>query len=304
MEFLLGFVIALAISLTGVGAGSMTTPLLILLFRVPPSIAVGTALAFGAIVKIATVPMYAVRRQINFRILALLLAGGLPGVIVGSLLLDHFKQGPYEGVLYGALGTLIAGTALFHLYRVFRPSPQSSHRDRSRFLPWVAFPIGAEVGFSSAGAGALGSLALLGLTPLTAVEVVGTDLCFGLGVSFTGSLIQLSVGNYDGALLMKLVIGGLCGAFTGSLLVGKVAQRPLRIGLLLVLIALGTQLATHANSASNPVSTHSRERVNPGGRMLRSFAFVDPHSPSRPGSRRSVIGYNPAAIQHSSEALK
>ena len=93
MEILLGFVIALMISLTGVGAGSMTTPLLILFLGVAPATAVGTALTFGAIVKIASVPVYALRRQVNFRILRTLLAGGLPGVLLGALVMDRLKQG-------------------------------------------------------------------------------------------------------------------------------------------------------------------------------------------------------------------
>ena len=249
MEFVLGFIIALAISLTGVGAGSMTTPLLILFLRVPPATAVGTALAFGAIVKIASVPLYAVRRQVNLRMLRLLLTGGIPGVIVGALLLNQVKHSVYNGVLYVALGTLIVATALFHLYRVFRPRPQPATRDRSRLLGWCALPIGAEVGFSSAGAGALGSLLLLGFTRLTAAEVVGTDLCFGLGLSLVGSFIQIGAGNYDASLLWKLVVGGLIGAFTGSLLAGRIAQRPLRVGLLLALVILGCQLAAYGSTA-------------------------------------------------------
>ena len=257
MEVLLGFVIALAISLTGVGAGSMTTPLLILLLGVSPATAVGTALTFGAIVKIVSVPLYAVRRQVNLRVLSLLLAGGLPGVVAGAILLDRVKRGPYNGVLYLALGTLIVATAGFHLFRVFRPKPQPSKDNRSRLLPWFALPIGAEVGFSSAGAGALGSLLLLGLTPLSAVEVVGTDLCFGLGLSLLGSAIQLGAGNYDGTLLFKLIIGGLCGAFGGSLLAGRIAQRPLRVGLLLMLIFLGFQLALHGYTLAPALAVHA-----------------------------------------------
>jgi uncharacterized membrane protein YfcA len=248
VEFLLGFVIALAISLTGVGAGSMTTPLLILLLGVSPATAVGTALTFSAIVKTASIPLYAVRRQVNLRILWLLLAGGLPGVIAGALLLIGLKHSMSNGILYIALGTLIVATALFHLYRVFRPKPQASTLDRSRLLPWFALPIGAEVGFSSAGAGALGSLLLLGFTPLTAAEVVGTDLCFGLGLSLAGSFIQIGAGNYDAALLWKLAVGGLIGAFTGSLLAGRIAQRPLRVGLLVALVILGCQLALHGST--------------------------------------------------------
>lgn len=245
MEFALGFVIALAISLTGVGAGSMTTPLLILMLGVAPSTAVGTALTFGAIVKIASAPMYVIRRQINARVLGLLLVGGLPGVLIGSVLLNRFKHGAYEGILYAALGSLIAATAAFHLYRTFRPKPKSSGRDRARWLPWFALPIGAEVGFSSAGAGALGSLLLLGFTDLSAAAVVGTDLCFGLAVSLVGGLIQVSSGNYDGSLLLKLVAGGLCGVVGGTLLSGRIAQRPLRICLLVMLTILGCQLALH-----------------------------------------------------------
>ncbi|MDQ2949381.1 MAG: sulfite exporter TauE/SafE family protein [Acidobacteriota bacterium] len=252
MEFLLGFIIALAIALTGVGAGSMTTPLLILLLRVSPATAVGTALTFGWIVKIATVPVYAVRRQINWRVLSLLLAGGLPGVIGGGFLLNRLKDGPYQSALYATLGCLIVATALFHLYRQFRPNLRPSTHNRSRLLPWFALPIGAEVGFSSAGAGALGSLLLLSLTPLTTAEVVGTDLSFGLGVSFIGSMIQVSAGNYAGALLLKLVIGGLCGAFAGSFLVGRIPQRPLRFALLTMLIVLGSQLAMHSHAAPLP----------------------------------------------------
>ena len=248
MEFVLGFIIALAISLTGVGAGSMTTPLLIVFLGVSPATAVGTALTFGAIVKIASVPLYAVRRQVNLRILWLLLAGGIPGVICGALLLNRVKHSAYNGVLYVTLGTLIVATALFHLYRVFRPKPQPSNHDRSRLLPWFALPIGAEVGFSSAGAGALGSLLLLGFTPLSAAEVVGTDLCFGLGLSLVGGFIQIGAGNYDPALLAKLVIGGLIGALTGSLLAGRIAQRPLRVGLLLALVILGCQLAAYGSA--------------------------------------------------------
>ena len=246
MEVALGFAIALAISLTGVGAGSMTTPLLILLLRVSPPTAVGTALAFGAIVKIISVPSYAFRKQVNLRILIYLLAGGVPGVLLGSIALARLKNGPYQSILYIVLGTLIVGTAVLHLYRVLLPGPKRSDADRSRWLPWISLPIGAEVGFSSAGAGALGSLVLLGLTPLSAAEVIGTDLCFGLGVSAVGSLIQVSAGNYDGALLLKLVIGGVAGAITGSTLAGRVPQRPLRIALLLVLIVLGCQIALHA----------------------------------------------------------
>ena len=244
MELLVGFAIAMAIALTGVGAGSMTTPILILFLRVPPAVAVGTSLVFGAVVKVVSIPGYAWRRQVNFKVLAYLLAGGIPGVLIGSFALDKMKHGPYQGVLYAMLGAIIVFTAALRLYRTFKPKKRADALpDRTKLLPWFALPIGAEVGFSSAGAGALGSLLLLGITPLTAAEVIGTDLCFGLGVSAVGSLIQVGAGNYDADLLLKLVIGGVFGAITGSMLAGRIAQRPLRVVLLVALIVLGCQLA-------------------------------------------------------------
>lgn len=243
MGVLLGFAIAVAISLTGVGAGTVTTPLLILFLHVPPAAAVGTALIFSAIVKVASVPFYAARRQVNVRVLKLLLLGGLPGVIFGSLFLDRAKTSSHQGILYTFLGVFIVVTALVRLYRVFRPANTGVPKDRSRFLPWFAIPIGAEVGFSSAGAGALGSLLLLGMTPLSAAEVIGTDLCFGLGLSIAGGAIHFGAGNYDLPLLTKLTIGGIFGAISGSVLATRINQRPLRIGLLVVLILLGCRLA-------------------------------------------------------------
>jgi uncharacterized membrane protein YfcA len=189
--------------------------------------------------------VYLARKQVNWRILAFLLASGVPGVVLGGLSLNHFKGGPYQGVLYAVLGVIIVATAGFHLYRLFRPNPRPSNNDRAKLLPWFAFPIGAEVGFSSAGAGALGSLMLLSLTPLTAAEVVGTDLCFGLGVAFVGSMMQVGTGNYDLGLLAKLVAGGIVGSLCGSFLAGRVPQRPLRFALLTMLMILGTQLAFH-----------------------------------------------------------
>ncbi len=249
MELLLGFGIALAISLTGVGAGTMTTPLLILLLGVPPAAAVGTALTFGAIVKVISVPAYIVRRQVSARVLGLMLAGGLPGVVGGSLLLGSLKSGAYSQWLYAGLGILIASTACFHLYRIAAPRKARGIKERSRLLPWIALPIGAEVGFSSAGAGALGSLVLFSATTLSSAEVVGTDLCFGLVVAAAGSAFHLSTGNYDNALLLKLVAGGILGAVTGSFLAGRIAPLPLRVAVLIALVALGTQLAFHSQSA-------------------------------------------------------
>ncbi len=87
MEIVLGFIIAVAIGVTGVGAGVITAPVLILFMHVPPAHAVGTALAFGVAVKMLVVPMQISRKQVDYRVLGYLLAGGLPGVLTGSYML-------------------------------------------------------------------------------------------------------------------------------------------------------------------------------------------------------------------------
>src|SRR5450631_1409900 len=160
--YVLGFVISIAIGLTGVGAGSLTTPLLILLVGLAPRVAVGSSLIFGFVVKIITAPVYMARRQVNWRTLAYMLAGGIPGVLIGVYLL----RGLDAKLITGVIGLTIVIVAVFNLFR-----PHVEHRrDKARWLALVTLPIGTEVGFSSAGAGALGALLLLTMTNLTAAE--------------------------------------------------------------------------------------------------------------------------------------
>lgn len=241
MEIVLGFIIAVAIGVTGVGAGVITAPVLILFLHVPPARAVGTALVFSTAVKLLVVPMQIYRKQVDYKILGYLLAAGIPGVLVGSLILAHFNAKGSQGILYAALGSTIVVMAALNLYRIWL-RPGRGTKDLSRWLPAVALPIGVEVGFSSAGAGAIGSLALLWMTPLSAARVVGTDLFFGLCLSMIGGGFQLSAGNYDLAILTQLVIGGLFGAFAGTYLAAITPQRAFRIALSIWLITLGVQL--------------------------------------------------------------
>jgi uncharacterized protein len=242
MEIVLGFIIAVAIGVTGVGAGVITAPVLILFLHVPPARAVGTALVFSTAVKLLVVPMQIYRKQVDYKILRYLLAGGIPGVLVGSFILARLNTKGANGTLYAALGFTIVVMAGLNLYRMWLHPARGNPRDLSKWLPVIALPIGAEVGFSSAGAGAIGSLALLWMTPLTAARVVGTDLFFGLCLSMVGGGFQLTAGNYDLTILTQLIIGGVFGAFVGTYLAAITPQRAFRIVLSLWLITLGVQL--------------------------------------------------------------
>lgn len=246
MEYVIGFLIALAVGLTGVGAGSLTAPILILFFHTSAAVSVGTALAFASVIKLAVMPLYLRRRQVHFRTLLLLCAGGVPGVLAGFFLIGLLDARKHENVLFLLLGSTIVSMALYNLYRSARAQKDIVNRDRSNWLPWIAAGIGAEVGFSSAGAGALGSLVLLNFTPLSAAQVVGTDMFFGLVVSVVGGGFHMFAGHYDNAMLLKLVIGGLAGAFAGANLSAILPSRPLRIGLSLWLASMGAQLCWRA----------------------------------------------------------
>jgi uncharacterized membrane protein YfcA len=234
MEIALGFIIAVFIAITGVGAGSMTTPLLILLLSMPTKQAVGTALIFGAAVKILTTPLYIARKQVNWRALGFLLATGLPGVLAGSLLL----QGVKNDLLTAFVGLTIVSIALLNLFRF---SAVTRH-DRTPWLAFVGLPIGVEVGFSSAGAGALGALCLMNMTMLAPAAVVGTDLSFGLVLSLVGGGIHAALGDLNTPVLIKLLIGGAVGALAGGMLASRMPSKKLRFVLCLALVVLGANL--------------------------------------------------------------
>ena len=151
-------------------------------------------------------------------------------------------------------------------------------RDRSPLLSWLMFPVGAEVGFSSAGAGALGSAALLSMTPLAPAQVVGTDIVFGFVVSLIGSGAHWFTHASNPELLLQLIIGGVAGAIGGTLLSKRIPRRPLRFALWVWLLILGGQFlfnsyhvwaATRWNkpASENSLSDHS---IRASSQQLRS----------------------------------
>ncbi len=256
MPALLGFFIALSIALTGVGAGTLTVPLLMLLLGVPAPLAVALGLTFAAAVKLLLAPAQIARRAVSWPTLRGMLLGGLPGVLLGSLLLNHLVSENFRALLHTALGLVLIATAVIQILFHFHPArpQQDSARSRLSLLAALMLPVGAEVGFSSAGAGALGSAALLSFTTLAPAQVVGTDIVFGAILSLTGALAHGLPQTLHTPLLLPMLLGGVPGAFAGTMLAARLPRRPLRLALWLVLLTLGGQLvhsglAAHAGSA-------------------------------------------------------
>jgi uncharacterized membrane protein YfcA len=235
MEFALGFIISVFIALTGVGAGSLTTPLLILLLGLPAKECVGTALIFGTVVKVLTVPSYMARKQVNWRVFGYMTAAGIPGVIGGAFLLSRVSSTWVTALV----GLTIASIALLNLFRF----GEVVRHNRVKWLSPIGLLIGTEMGFSSAGAGAIGALAMMSLTTLSTAEIVGTDLSFGLALSAVGGLIHAGLGDVNTAVLWKLLVGGVAGAFAGSALASHMPSKKLRFALCLALVYIGAQLS-------------------------------------------------------------
>lgn len=205
MEALLGFAIALVVGLTGMGGGPLAAPLLMLVLGVPPMEAVGTSLLFVTITKASAAVVYCYRRQVQWNLFFRLLGGGAPGVLLGTLFLQKMSRDPrLQPIVLATIGLVIASLALLNLYRSLRRRGLDVREERPKALSWVAFPIGLEVGFSSAGAGALTGLALMHFTKLEAAKIVGTDLLFGLAIAALGGSVHLATGNLNQHLLLAL----------------------------------------------------------------------------------------------------
>ena len=197
---------------------------------------------FASAIKLILVPSQIARKNVSWRTLGYMLLGGVPGVLAGSLFLRHLVNAGSQNLLNALLGVILVSTAIWQLIYSFRPMKDDRNsRDRSPLLSWLMFPVGAEVGFSSAGAGALGSAALLSMTVLTPAQVVGTDITFGFIVSLIGSGAHWFSHMSNSGLLIALIIGGVFGAITGTIISTRIPKRPLRFALWIWLLFLGTQ---------------------------------------------------------------
>jgi hypothetical protein len=243
---LLGLLIGLAIGATGVGGGVLTAPVL-LLSGLSPAASVGTALAFSAVVKVSAVLTYIHQKKADFKVLAFLLAGGVPGATLGSLCLEQFQAAHSRGWIPIIVGATVAISAGSSLWRSRRHT--ASRILRIKWLVLFSFLIGVEVGFSSAGAGALGTVLLFNFTPLTPAAVVGTDLVFGMTLSAVGGGIHVAAGSWNPTVLIKLLAGGVVGATAGARLAGVLPAQILRSVVLLWAMLLGSILVYNGMEA-------------------------------------------------------
>jgi uncharacterized membrane protein YfcA len=240
MQILIGFFVALAVGLTGIGGGSFTVPALVLLVGLPASMAVGTAFVYAGVLRLIAAPFYLAGKHVHLKYLWLLLRGAIPGLLIGTYLLRLLSGNSDGPIVVILLGLLLAGSSSIS----FAPRVQypGFARRNSKWLPWLALPIGVEAGFSSAGAGALGTVLLLNYSEMTATQVVGTDLLFGLVLAVIGSAFHYEFGSIGGAVLVRLLEGGIPGVVAGCLLARRVPARKLKLAIATIAIFAGLQL--------------------------------------------------------------
>jgi len=240
MNALIGFLIALAIGLTGIGGGSFTVPALVLIVGLPASASVGTAFVYAGVMRLIASPFYLGGKHIHWRYLWLLIQGAVPGLLIGTYLLRKLSGPSNMPVVVILLGLLLTASSSV----TFLPWVQNQNfaRKNSSWLPWLALPIGIESGFSSAGAGALGTVLLLNYSEMSPPEVVGTDLLFGLVLAVIGSAFQWKFGAIDGHVLTQLLAGGIPGVVIGCIFARRVPKRRLKLVIAVIAIFAGLQL--------------------------------------------------------------
>jgi len=256
MEFLLhiaaGAAVGFAIGLTGVGGGSLMTPLL-LVFGYPAPIAIGTDLLYAAITKAGGALSHHQRANVDWRIVGLLAAGSIPvSIALHLFFLDSsFQESPaFETLLTQSLGIMLIVTALILIFReklrknaIEQRPPFVMHlvHNNRGTVTWVmGLLLGVCVTLSSVGAGAFGAAILLIIYSQTpAVRIIGTDIAHAVPLTFIAGLGYLFSGYVDLVLLLSLLVGSLPAITLGSRLSNNVPEIFLQRLLTCLLFGLG-----------------------------------------------------------------
>jgi uncharacterized protein len=246
-----GFLVGLLVGITGVGGGSLMTPLLIILFGIHPATAVGTDLLYAAATKSGGTVVHGLQRTIDWRIVGRLAAGSLPAtaltLLILSLLDIHGSVG--RGLISGVLSSAMLATAAalsfrerilaFYAARV----GEFNLRRTAILTALVGAVLGMLVSISSVGAGALGVTAVIMLYPrLPMARVVGSDIAHAVPLTFVAGIGHWVLGSIDWQLLGSLLAGSLPGILLGSCVAVRVPDTILRFGLATALVLVAGRL--------------------------------------------------------------
>ncbi|MES2347161.1 MAG: sulfite exporter TauE/SafE family protein [Pseudomonadota bacterium] len=247
-----GFAVGLLVGMTGVGGGSLMTPLLTLLFGVSPAVAVGTDLAFASLTKGVGTFTHRMRGTVHWEIVRRLCIGALPAALLASFALKHF--GTLNQEIGQVIRYMIAGSVLLTVVALLFKRKMlawiTAHPERQlqgSALTTATIVAGAVLGtlvtISSIGAGAIGATLLVMLYPrLSAAEVAGTDIAYAVPLTAIAAVGHWWLGSINWTLLLTLLVGSLPGITIGAYAARAVPERLLRGLLAFTLVAVAAKL--------------------------------------------------------------
>ena len=248
---LAGLVVGVLVGMTGVGGGSLMTPLLILVFGVNPANAVGTDLLFAASTKTVGTIAHGAVQTINWRVAGLLAIGSVPATIVSLAVLAriNIKSEQAQNAISVGLGGVLVLTAIFLFCAASIRDRYSSYLNSldgqtvSKLTIMLGFLMGVLVSFTSVGAGAIGVTALVLLYPeMPTSKVVGSDIAHAVPLTFLAGMGHWLIGSLNMALLFPLLVGSLPGIVLGTYLAKFAPDTALRRILAFVVCGVGIKL--------------------------------------------------------------
>jgi uncharacterized protein len=246
-----GFCVGALVGMTGVGGGSLMTPILILLFGIHPTTAVGTDLLFAASTKTLGTAVHGAARTVDWALVGLLAIGSVPATIVTLIVLSQFDLhgAAAQRVVALTLGAVLLITAAFLLAgrslreRYAQRLASLEARKVRLFTIILGLVMGVLVTATSVGAGAIGVTVLLMLHPkMPVARIVGSDIAHAVPLTLLAGLGHWFLGSIDTKLLTTLLIGSLPGIVIGSYLAGKATDAIVRVTLAAVLVIVGIRL--------------------------------------------------------------
>ena len=244
LYILAGAGVGFAVGLTGIGGGSLMTPLL-LLFGFPPHIAVGTDLLYAAITKSSGVVMHHRQSSVDWHLVRCLAAGSLPCALLTLLALKTLftDNSHYTEIITTNLGFMLILTSLVLVFKQklnLDQTPAFISRHRNIFTVVAGGFLGIFVTLSSVGAGAIGTAILMLLVPrMLPTKIVGTDLAHAVPLTFVAGMGHLLLGNVDFMLLGTLLIGSLPAIWVGTRLGQQLPAKLLQVLLATILMVIG-----------------------------------------------------------------
>jgi uncharacterized protein len=245
---LMSFLVGVLIGLTSMGGAALMAPFLILILGVRPVTAVGTDLVYGAVTKTVAAIYHLRHGTADLQIVKRLLAGSVPGGILGSIVVFALPQVSRDAdrFVQRAMGILLVLVAAVLVFRLVRPAPliDGAHYEFLRgkgCIIWGAV-VGFCVGLTSVGSGSLLAPFLLLLFPAAPSRVVGTDIVHAtVLVSVTG-LVHMTGGSVEWGLVPSLLAGSIPGVLIGSRLAVHLPAKAVRMSLALVLAGTGVRM--------------------------------------------------------------